>query len=132
VIIANLKSKKDMPNKPLSLENRLIDFSILIINICESLPTNYAAKHLGNQMLRSGTSPALNYGEAQRAESKKDFIHKMKICLKELHETSVILKILSKKEYNPKDKVLLTLKENRELIAIFVSSIKTAQKTLTS
>jgi len=59
-----------MINKPLNLENRLIEFSILIINICESLPTNYAAKHLGNQMLRSVTPPALNYGEAQRAESK--------------------------------------------------------------
>lgn len=88
-----------MGNKRIKLENRLIDFSIMVINICEKLPDLYITKHLENQMLRSGTSPALNYGEAQRAESEKDFAHKMKICLKELHETSVILKILNKKGY---------------------------------
>jgi len=119
-------------NKTNALENRLIDFAIQIINVCEKLPNTYVTTHLGKQITRSGTSPALNYGEAQRAESKKDFIHKMKICLKELHETSVILKIFSRKNYEPKLEVELGLKECQELIAIFVSSIKTAQKSLTS
>ncbi|MEM7163697.1 MAG: four helix bundle protein, partial [Bacteroidota bacterium] len=85
-----------MTNRRTQLEDRLIDFSIKIIEICEKLPSQYAAKHLGQQLLRSGTSPALNYGEAQRAESTKDFIHKMKICLKELHESFIILKILNR------------------------------------
>ena len=115
-------------SKRVQLENRLIDFSIKIINITEKPPNTYASNHLGNQILRSGTSPALNYGEAQRAESKKDFIHKMKICLKELQETSVILKILSRKGYEPVNELEIAKKENQELIAIFVASINTSQK----
>jgi len=114
-----------MTNRRTQLEDRLIDFSIDIIEICEKLPSQYAAKHLGQQLLRSGTSPALNYGEAQRAESTKDFIHKMKICLKELHESFIILKILNRKEYYPKELIKNCLEENNELIAIFVSSINT-------
>jgi len=75
------------------LEDRLIEFSLMIIEIVEELPNTKAGNHLGGQVLRSGTSPALNYAEAQSAESKNDFIHKMKICLKELRETFVALKL---------------------------------------
>jgi len=70
------------------LEDRLIDFSVSVIKIADQLPKTYTGKHLGAQIVRSGTSPALNYGEAQSAESRRDFIHKMKISLKELRETS--------------------------------------------
>lgn len=71
------------------LEERLIDFSVLILEIVDLLPSTRACSYLGSQLERSGTSPALNYGEAQFAESKKDFIHKIKICLKELKETRI-------------------------------------------
>ena len=71
------------------IEDRLIDFAVRIIALIESLPKNKVGKHVGGQLLRSGTSPAPNYGEAQGAESRSDFIHKMKICLKELRETRV-------------------------------------------
>jgi four helix bundle protein len=72
---------------PQMLEERLIDFAVIIIGIIEVLPNSKAGNHIANQLVRSGTSPAPNYGEAQSAESRKDFIHKMKISLKELRET---------------------------------------------
>ena len=110
------------------LEDRLIDFAILIIDISESLPNTKAGNHLAGQIIRSGTSPALNYGEAQDAESNQDFIHKIKIILKELRETFVALKIIKKAElYKNEDKLKITLKENDELIEIFVATVKTAR-----
>ena len=72
-------------------------FSILILDVIEQLPNDKIGNHLGGQLLRSGTSPALNYGEAQSAESRNDFIHKMKICLKELRETGICLNIIIRK-----------------------------------
>jgi len=78
--------------------------------------------------VRSGTSPALNYGEAQAAESRADFIHKMRICLKELRETFVCLKIIQRKEYFKEKQLEPLINENRELVSIFVRSIQTAKK----
>jgi four helix bundle protein len=110
------------------LENRLIDFAVLIIDLAESNKKNYAGKHLSEQIIRSGTSSALNYGEAQSAESKRDFIHKMQVVLKELKETFVNLKIIYKVKLNPKiEKIQLAMKENNELISIFVKSIVTSR-----
>ena len=82
-----------------NLEDRLIDFTVMIADIVEALPNTKAANHIGGQMIRSGCSPALNYGEAQEAGSRKDFIHKMGICRKELRETKVALKIIIRKPY---------------------------------
>ena len=97
--------------------------------IVESMPTTKAANHLGGQLLRSGTSPALNYGEAQSGEPRKDFIHKIKIVLKELRESFICLKIIFRtKLYPAEEKMQLALKENNELIAIFVKSAETAHK----
>ncbi|TNE64223.1 MAG: four helix bundle protein [Bacteroidetes bacterium] len=109
------------------LEDRLIVFAVRIIEVAEMLPKTVAGKHIGSQIVRSGTSPALNYGEAQAAESKADFIHKMKISLKELRETIVNLKIIKQKGYFKPVQLVPLLKENDELIAIFVSSINTAK-----
>jgi len=84
------------------LEERLIDFAVLIVEICENMKDTKASNHLSGQLIRSGTSPALNYGEAQGGESRKDFIHKIKIVLKELRESYVCLKIILKsKIVNP-------------------------------
>ena len=76
----------------------MIDFAVRIINVIEALPNTKVGNHIGGQLLRSGTSPAPNYGEAQSAESRKDFIHKMKIALKELRETLIWLRIIERKE----------------------------------
>lgn len=115
--------------KNYDLEERLIEFSVLIIEIVNKMPNTMAGKTLSGQIIRSGTSVALNYGEAQSAESKKDFIHKMKIVLKELRETFVALKIIQKANlYIDEDKIIMAKKENNELISIFVKSIETSGK----
>jgi four helix bundle protein len=109
------------------LEDRLIEFATQIINLVELLPASRSSAHLANQLLRSGTSPALNYGEAQSAESRNDFIHKMRICLKELRETKVILRIIIKSKIgNNEQSIGLMLIENDELISIFMKSVATA------
>lgn len=71
------------------IEERLIAFGVRVINICQQLPRNYVGKHFANQLLRSGTAPAAHYAEARGAESRRDFIHKLKICLKELNESQI-------------------------------------------
>jgi four helix bundle protein len=115
--------------KKQDLEERLINFAVLIVKIVETMPNGKPAKHLAGQLLRSGTSPALNYGEAQSGESRKDFIHKLKIVLKELRETSICLKIIHRtKQYKFENNIILALSESNQLISIFVKSVETAQK----
>ena len=113
------------------LEERSITFSVLIIEIVNEMPNTKAGNHLSGQLVRSGTSVSLNYGEAQSGESRKDFIHKMKVVLKELRESFVCLKIIHRtKLYRTEMKIENALKENNELISIFVKSIETAQNNL--
>jgi four helix bundle protein len=76
-----------------TLEERLVQFAVDIVTLVAQLPQNPQAKHIGNQILRSGTAAAPNY-EARAAESRADFVHKLKICLKELNETAIWLRIL--------------------------------------
>ena len=112
------------------LEDRLIRFAVTIIKLIDGLKNSKASSHLSGQLLRSGTSPALNYGEARSAESKKDFIHKLQLVLKELRETYVALKItnLAKLHENQSD-LNFTLNECNELISIFVKSVYTSKKS---
>jgi four helix bundle protein len=111
------------------LEERLIAFAVMVVHIVESMPASRAGNHLAGQLLRSGTSPALNYGEAQSGESRNDFIHKIKIVLKELRETYNCLRIIERTGLYPNNANMnLVLRENNELIAIFVKSAETAQK----
>lgn len=107
------------------LEERLLQFSIRVINVVQGLPENKVCNHLGGQLLRSGTSTALNYGEAQASESRKDFVHKFRIILKELRETSICLTMLHRQSLLV-DFALID--ENKQLIAIFMRSIATAMK----
>lgn len=110
------------------LEERLIDFAANIILFTNQVDKSYAGNHLVGQIVRSSTSPALNYGEAQSAESKKDFIHKMGICIKELRETFNCLKIIERANLTSNTELINKSKiEVNELISIFVSSIKTAK-----
>jgi len=93
------------------------------------LPKAKAGRHIAGQLIRSGTSPAPNYGEAQGAESHSDFIHKMKVCLNELRETKVWLKMIVRANFiKPESKLEPLILENDQLISIFVASINTAQK----
>ena len=120
---------KGKKTRKYDLEERLIDFAVAIIKISNCLPNNRTGNVLGNQLVKSGTSPALNYGEAQSAESRRDFIHKLKIVLKELRETLICLKIIDRTALLRNNEILHeTLKENNELISIFVKSVETANK----
>ncbi len=112
--------------KALDIETRLIEFASRILDMAEALPKTVTAKHLSGQIIRSATAPALNYGEVQGAESAADFIHKLKVCLKELRETMICLKLIETRGWFGKGKLAALLKENNELIAIFVASAKTA------
>ena len=111
------------------LESRMVEFSSLIISLKEVLKGGYASSQLARQIIRSGLSCALNYGEAQNAQSRRDFIHKISIVIKELRETSINLQIIRKSALS-KDEELLSdiMQENDELLAIFTKSLLTAKK----
>lgn len=103
-------------------------FACEIIRVGEKLPHTYAAGHLSKQLIRSGTAVALNYGEAQGAESRADFIHKFKVSTKELRETFICLKIIKKMCFLPPEVTDPLIQETHELISIFVASMKTARQ----
>ena len=111
------------------IEDRLVDFAVRIIRTAESLPKTRTGNHISGQIIRCGTSPAPNYGEAQGAESRSDFIHKMKVCLKELRETRIwLLMIVKANLIKPTSKLEPLINESNELISIFVTSVKTAKQ----
>jgi len=111
------------------LETRLLEYSVRIIEIVELLPNSRTGNHVAGQLLRSGTAPYPNHGEAQAAESPKDFVHKLRISLKELRETHRWLKLVRRVPLIKKtDLVDDLLQETEELIRIFVASIRTAEK----
>ncbi len=114
--------------QPYDLEERLLDFSAQIIRLTESLPNTRAGNHVAGQMLRSGTSPLANHGEAEAAESTADFIHKLRICLKELRETNRWIKLARRVPMVEAAQTDALLKETDELIRIFVASLRTAGK----
>lgn len=116
-----------MNEKKYDLEERLIDFACTAIQISDGLPRTFAGIHLGNQLVRSGTAPALMYGEAQGAESRNDFIHKMRLALKELRETFNCLRIIKRMKWQTEKAIEPVINENHQLVAIFVKSIGTAR-----
>ena len=116
-IKGNKKMTEEIEDKSYDLEERLIDFAVRIIRMAESLPKTRVGNHIAGQLIRCGTSPAPNYGEAQSAESRADFVHKMKVCLKELRETRVwLLMIVRAKLITPVSKLESLIDENNELI----------------
>jgi four helix bundle protein len=111
------------------LQKRLIRFAARVIPVAESLPGTKTGRHISGQMIWSGTAPSPNHAEARDAESRSDFIHKVKIVLKELRETQVwLLLIVELTLVKPIDKLNLLIEECDELISIFVQSAKTARE----
>ena len=124
-----MEVKKRSRTQKYDIEERLIDFAIDVIDILEKLPNSRVGNHIANQLVRSGTAPAANYGEAQSAESRNDFIHKVRLSLKELRETGVWLVIIQRKSLiKQANMVSKVLRENCELIAILAASIRTAKE----
>ena len=113
------------------LEERLLEFASAVIDLSEKLPNSRAGNHIAGQILRSGTSPFPNHGEAESAESREDFIHKLKLCLKELRETRRWARLIKRKAWVKNETTLLfVLGECDELIRIFHSSIQTAKRNM--
>jgi len=110
------------------LERRLIDFAVRVIKVADSLPNSAAGKHIAGQLLRSGTSGAPNYAEARGAESTADFIHKLKIALKELNESCVWLKMICQAELMKHELLNDLIDENEQLCRMLNASVKTAKQ----
>lgn len=118
-----------MAQRVYDLEDRLVEFAARIIEVVEALPNTRTGNYIAGQLVRCGLAPALNYGEAQSAESRDDFIHKMKVILKELKESRVCLKLISRKQMiKPVKRLDNIKKECEELISITFTSIETAKK----
>jgi four helix bundle protein len=109
------------------LEKRLISFAAAIVRLSSKLPHTPQGRHICGQMLRSGTASAANYGEARGAESRADFIHKLKIVFKELNETTIWLEVLAESLLISRESAGQVIAENRELCRIIAASIKTAR-----
>jgi four helix bundle protein len=110
------------------LEDRLLEFTARLIKMVDALPTSRAGNHVAGQLLRCGTSPFANHGEVQAAESRKDFIHKLGVCLKELKEIKRWIRLIARVELIPTKRVRPLLIETEELIRIFSASIRTAER----
>ena len=110
------------------LEDRLVDFACMCLEVCDLLPNTKTGQNLEYQLSKSSTASALVYGEEQAAESRADFIHKMKVVLKEIRESRVNLKIIKRKPVIVSDKVDKAFSEANELMAIFLKSVETAKQ----
>ncbi len=117
-----------MKNDKYDLEERLINFAVMMIKMTSHFPDTFIGRHLCGQLNRSSTSPTLNYGEAQGAESPADFLHKLRICLKELRESQINLKIAQRAGLLKDEIATPGLNECNQLVAIFTSSVKTAKE----
>lgn len=110
------------------MEDRLLDFSVRVGSVVDALPDTRLGRHIAGQLVRSGTSPAPNYGEADAAESKNDFIHKLGIVFKELRESRVWIKLIIKARLLPVKRMTALLDECEQLCSIIASSLITAKK----
>ena len=125
--IANYGATREV--RRYDLEDRLLDFSVSIVKLTDSFRTTRAGNHIAGQLLRCGTSPLSNRGEVEAAESRRDFLHKLRICLKELREMRRWLRLASRlKNFGHLAGLLARLSEIDELIRIFAASIRTAEK----
>ena len=118
------------PFKANELEKRLISFAAAIVALSSKLPRTPQGRHICGQILRSGTAAAANYGEARGAESRADFIHKLKVVSKELNETTIWLEVIAQSSLLSRETIVAILAENRELCRIISASIKTARAAL--
>jgi four helix bundle protein len=111
------------------LEDRLLEFAVAVVELTDDLPNTRSGNHIAGQLLRCGTSPYGHHGEVESAESRKDFIHKLKVCLKELRETRPWLRLVSRlKTMNRDPRLVACLAEAEELIRIFVASVRTTER----
>lgn len=112
------------------ISQRLFSFAVGVVRLINELPSSLSGRHIGGQLLRSGTSIAANYEEACAAESKADFVHKLQIVLKELRESRFWLRLLGETECQANEKCRELLQEADELCNIIAKSVITAKSSL--
>ena len=112
------------------IEERLVEFAVQVVKLCGRLPNTQAGGHIAGQLLRSGTAPAAHYAEARGAESTRDFVHKLKLCIKELNESRIWLRIIDKSGMWTGAQLENAFQECDQLCRIINASIKTTQKRL--
>ncbi len=112
------------------LAERLLDFAVRVVRLVMALPRTEVGKHVGAQLLASGTSPGANYEEACGAESRRDFCHKLGIVVKELKETRYWLRLAQRVPLvKTPARMVPLIDETEQLIAIFAKSVGTARKS---
>jgi four helix bundle protein len=111
------------------IQERLIQFAARVIKVCDALPSTSTGQHVARQLLRSGTAPAAHHAEARSAESPADFIHKLKVGVKEMNESEVWLRIIVAGQLLPAQKLAELLDECNQLQRILNASIKTARRS---
>jgi four helix bundle protein len=114
--------------KKFDLEERLLEYAVRIVRLVDALPATRAGRHVADQLMRCGTSPLANHGELQGAESRKDFIHKLGLCLKEIRESRRWLRLVHRVPLLSPIKVAPLIDETEALIKIFAASIRTAKR----
>jgi four helix bundle protein len=119
---------KSESRRKYDLEERLLEFTARTVKLADSLPSTKAGNHIAGQLLRCATSPLANHGEVEAAESRKDFLHKLRICLKELRETWRWLRLIGRLQLGEAGELRATLIEIEELIKIFAASVRTTEK----
>jgi four helix bundle protein len=126
---ATFNAQRSSASRAYDLEDRLLEYAVRIIGVTESMKRTRAGVHIADQLLRSGTSPYGNHGEAEGAESRDDFLHKLRVCFKELRESRRWLKLIQRAELIDKPELVEGFtKESDELVRIFARSIQTAVK----
>jgi four helix bundle protein len=115
-------------SKAVELQRRLVVFAGQIVSLSFKLRRTAVGRHVANQMVRCGTATAANYADARGAESRPDFIHKLRVVLKELNETDVWLQLVVETSLVEAPTVAGIVAENQELCRIFAASIKTARE----
>lgn len=114
--------------KPDDLSERLLELAVRIGKVVDALPATRLGNHIAGQLVRSGTSPAPNYEEACAAESRRDFIHKVRIALKELRETRCWIKLIMRSDLLPEARMSEIANESNELCKILGQSLVTARR----
>lgn len=108
------------------IANRLLDFAVQVLRIACCLPKTPQGRHVAKQLTRSGTAPGAHYDEARGAESRADFVHKVKIAAKEMRESHYWLRLVQRAHMTPTSDLSSVVDEARQLVAILTASAKTA------
>lgn len=123
-----MQQSNNFQNSKFNLEERTAKFAENIIDMLKKIKTNPVNKRIIEQLVGSSGSTAANYYEAIEGESKKDFIHKISICKKEIKETKLWLRLLARSNPEKSNSINVLWRESQEFLLIFSKIISTSRK----